>query len=282
MLAAGLNPIDVAMAAGAFRDGPPPLPSVPGLEGVGLLDGRRVYFDATVAPHGSMAARAVVEPEPRDRAARRPRRGRRDRARDLRARRLAGAELAGRAAARRARARARRLRGRRAGRRAGRPPARRRGVVAAGRSAEGLALGRELGADAAVGPRGARRRAAGGAARGGRRPHRRRRRPALGRAGARRDARRVAGRADRAPRAGRGRGGHAAGRRAARVVARRPRAHGVRRPGRGPARGVRADGRATPRRGELRVLVERVPLDDVEAAWARQQAGPGRKLVLVP
>jgi NADPH2:quinone reductase len=34
--------------------------------------------------------------------------------------------------------------------------------------------------------------------------------------------------------------------------------------------------------GELSVDVERVPLDDVEAAWERQAAGPGAKLVVVP
>src|SRR4051812_9242166 len=60
VLAAGINPLDVLIAAGGFRHGPPPLPCVPGLEGVGLLAGRRVYFDAAVAPHGSMAERAVI------------------------------------------------------------------------------------------------------------------------------------------------------------------------------------------------------------------------------
>jgi NADPH2:quinone reductase len=62
VLAAGLNPLDVTSAAGGFRDGPPPLPSVTGLEGVGLLDGRRVYFGAPLPPHGSMAQRTLVDP----------------------------------------------------------------------------------------------------------------------------------------------------------------------------------------------------------------------------
>ena len=44
------------------RRGPPPLPSVVGTEGVGTLagDGRRVYFDASVAPFGSYAERTLV------------------------------------------------------------------------------------------------------------------------------------------------------------------------------------------------------------------------------
>jgi NADPH2:quinone reductase len=61
--AAGLNPVDVVTATGQFYEGAPPLPSVPGKEGVGLLDGRRVYFGATVQPFGSMAERALIDPE---------------------------------------------------------------------------------------------------------------------------------------------------------------------------------------------------------------------------
>lgn len=61
VLAAGLNPVDVAIAAGRFYAGPPPLPCVSGREGVGLLDGRRVYFDAPVLPFGSMAERALID-----------------------------------------------------------------------------------------------------------------------------------------------------------------------------------------------------------------------------
>jgi NADPH2:quinone reductase len=63
VLAAGLNPVDVAICAGRFYAGAPPLPSVAGREGVGLLDGRRVYFDAPIAPYGSMAERALIDPQ---------------------------------------------------------------------------------------------------------------------------------------------------------------------------------------------------------------------------
>src|SRR3984885_5562676 len=62
VLAAGLNPVDVAICAGRFYAGPPPLPSVAGREGVGLLNGRRVYFDAPIMPYGSMAERALIDP----------------------------------------------------------------------------------------------------------------------------------------------------------------------------------------------------------------------------
>jgi NADPH:quinone reductase-like Zn-dependent oxidoreductase len=61
VLAAGMNPIDVAICAGRFYAGSPPLPLVAGREGVGLLDGRRVYFDSPVLPFGSMAERALID-----------------------------------------------------------------------------------------------------------------------------------------------------------------------------------------------------------------------------
>jgi NADPH:quinone reductase len=35
-------------------------------------------------------------------------------------------------------------------------------------------------------------------------------------------------------------------------------------------------------RGDIRLDVERIPLDDVAAAWRRQAESPHRKLVLVP
>jgi NADPH2:quinone reductase len=35
-------------------------------------------------------------------------------------------------------------------------------------------------------------------------------------------------------------------------------------------------------RGELEVDLERVPLEDVDQAWERQQDGPDAKLVIVP
>jgi NADPH2:quinone reductase len=59
---AGLNPVDLTIAAGRFPGDPPPLPSVPGREGVGTVDGRRVYFSAT-PPFGSMAPRALADEE---------------------------------------------------------------------------------------------------------------------------------------------------------------------------------------------------------------------------
>jgi NADPH:quinone reductase-like Zn-dependent oxidoreductase len=62
VLAAGLNPVDVAICAGLFYAGKPPLPCVAGREGVGLLDGERVYFDGPIAPYGSMAERALIDP----------------------------------------------------------------------------------------------------------------------------------------------------------------------------------------------------------------------------
>jgi NADPH:quinone reductase-like Zn-dependent oxidoreductase len=52
----------VAICAGRFYAGKPPLPSVAGREGVGVLDGRRVYFDGPVIPFGSMAEKALVDP----------------------------------------------------------------------------------------------------------------------------------------------------------------------------------------------------------------------------
>jgi NADPH:quinone reductase-like Zn-dependent oxidoreductase len=62
--AAGLHHLDLHKATGTFYTGAPPLPSVVGTDGVGrLADGRRVYFDATVSPYGSMAARALVPRE---------------------------------------------------------------------------------------------------------------------------------------------------------------------------------------------------------------------------
>jgi NADPH:quinone reductase-like Zn-dependent oxidoreductase len=59
---AGLNPVDLYTAAGELPD-KPPLPSVAGREGIGRADGRRVYFDRSVPPYGSMAERTLVDPE---------------------------------------------------------------------------------------------------------------------------------------------------------------------------------------------------------------------------
>jgi len=63
VLVAGVNPIDLAIAAGKVPVREREHPSVPGIEGVGELDGRRYYFDTPVAPFGSIAERALVERE---------------------------------------------------------------------------------------------------------------------------------------------------------------------------------------------------------------------------
>jgi NADPH:quinone reductase-like Zn-dependent oxidoreductase len=58
---AGINPVDLYRASGQLGD--IPLPSVAGSEGVGDLDGRRVYFASAVGPYGSLAQRAPIDPE---------------------------------------------------------------------------------------------------------------------------------------------------------------------------------------------------------------------------
>jgi NADPH2:quinone reductase len=60
VLLAGLNPVDLYIAAGQY--GPVTLPRVVGLEGVARLgDGRRVYFNRVPEPFGSMAQYAPVD-----------------------------------------------------------------------------------------------------------------------------------------------------------------------------------------------------------------------------
>jgi NADPH2:quinone reductase len=60
--AAGVNPFDVLLSSGRFGV-KPGLPCVVGSDGVGhLRDGRRVYFESTVAPFGAAAERTLVEP----------------------------------------------------------------------------------------------------------------------------------------------------------------------------------------------------------------------------
>lgn len=60
VLAAGLNPIDLRIASGELAARRPELPSVVGSEGVGRTpDGRRVYFGSS---SGSLAERAAVPP----------------------------------------------------------------------------------------------------------------------------------------------------------------------------------------------------------------------------
>jgi NADPH:quinone reductase-like Zn-dependent oxidoreductase len=59
--AAAIHHLDLLKASGTFYMGPPALPSVPGTDGVGTApDGRRVYFDPTIAPFGSFAERALA------------------------------------------------------------------------------------------------------------------------------------------------------------------------------------------------------------------------------
>ena len=63
VLAAPLNPIDVAVAAGRFYGGHPPLPYVPGCEAVGSVDGRVVWAyggEIGLARDGAMAERVAV------------------------------------------------------------------------------------------------------------------------------------------------------------------------------------------------------------------------------
>ena len=64
VIAAALNPADLSIASGKFYTGPPPLPYVPGGEGVGRLlqngtAGPRVFFRAAI-PNGSVAERSIV------------------------------------------------------------------------------------------------------------------------------------------------------------------------------------------------------------------------------
>ena len=54
LLAAPLNPADVAIASGSFPAGSPPLPYVPGIEGVGSV----VSVRSLLARHASLGFRA--------------------------------------------------------------------------------------------------------------------------------------------------------------------------------------------------------------------------------
>jgi NADPH2:quinone reductase len=64
VIAAALNPADLSLAGGKFYTGPPPVPYIPGGEGIGRLlqngtAGPRVFFRAAM-PNGSLAERAIV------------------------------------------------------------------------------------------------------------------------------------------------------------------------------------------------------------------------------
>lgn len=67
--AAALNPVDLKIASGSFYRGPPPVPYVPGSEGVGTvmggpgqLMGKRVRFQVLGGSGGALAEWAVVDP----------------------------------------------------------------------------------------------------------------------------------------------------------------------------------------------------------------------------
>ena len=57
---AGLNPVDVWLASGTYHAGAPALPYIAGREGIGrTAAGERVYFDGPVPPSGAIAERAL-------------------------------------------------------------------------------------------------------------------------------------------------------------------------------------------------------------------------------
>lgn len=58
--AAGLHPIVKARASGTHYSSDRAVPLIPGLDGVGILDGSRVFFGFSRAPFGSMAERTVA------------------------------------------------------------------------------------------------------------------------------------------------------------------------------------------------------------------------------
>jgi NADPH2:quinone reductase len=62
VVCAGLNPVDLYIAAGQY--GPVEPPFVAGLEGIARIggNGRRVYFNGVPKPFGSMAAEAPIDP----------------------------------------------------------------------------------------------------------------------------------------------------------------------------------------------------------------------------
>lgn len=64
VLAGGLNPVDLLTWSGGFHGPTPPLGSAIGREGVVEdEDGRRLYVDRPVAPFGTFAERSLIDPE---------------------------------------------------------------------------------------------------------------------------------------------------------------------------------------------------------------------------
>jgi NADPH:quinone reductase-like Zn-dependent oxidoreductase len=61
MLMAGLNPVDIILASGQVPAIASPLPSVAGMEGVGMMGGKRVYFGRAISPFGSVADRTLID-----------------------------------------------------------------------------------------------------------------------------------------------------------------------------------------------------------------------------
>jgi len=61
VLAGGLNPVDIRIASGTYPAERHEPPYVPGKEGIGRRDdGTRVYFDRPIAPYGSFAERTLI------------------------------------------------------------------------------------------------------------------------------------------------------------------------------------------------------------------------------
>ena len=66
ILAVAFNPLDLAVAAGRFYGGHPPLPYIPGCEAVGRIDGERVYLFGDgrgTARDGLLAERVDFPPQ---------------------------------------------------------------------------------------------------------------------------------------------------------------------------------------------------------------------------
>jgi NADPH:quinone reductase-like Zn-dependent oxidoreductase len=64
VIAAGLNPVDVTIAAGRMPARQPDPPAVCGLEGIARLPGGgRAYFGTATAPFGAFAPQALVDPD---------------------------------------------------------------------------------------------------------------------------------------------------------------------------------------------------------------------------